>query len=199
MDGSGRALGVGTTFKLYERDKDGNPVQETGDDGQPLFEDRPLEAGSEATGRFPVYKTKTYIMEPLTMDDYGLIEQHILATRPSSPNADAFQKLMGIMTPDQQRTFLDIVHKDLKKGGNKVNFRDTTDGFIFTMWIMLRKNYPDEFKTLEDATRVWKLMSKDQQTDFANRRSLASGTDTLGNSTGRSLNVPPAPADSKVK
>jgi hypothetical protein len=60
------------------------------------------------------------------------------------------------------------------------------------MWVCLRKEYPGEFKTLEQTQAFFKRMSEEEVADFQARRNLAGGTDRLGNSTGRTPPTSPA-------
>jgi hypothetical protein len=173
MDGLGRAAGSGTTIKLPVLDERGQPVLD--------------EAGKP--------REETYEMSPLDLDDYGLIENHILAQRPTPDGT--LRPLLAGLDGEQQKMLLEIAYADLKKGYNKVSRRevgdwvDTTEGIIFTFWLCLRKKQP-AIDSRDKAAAIYARLTREAQSEVMRKRELASGTDLLGNSTGRSQAVAPA-------
>jgi hypothetical protein len=175
MDGLGRAVGSPTTVSVLELDEHGQLIVERED----------------AQGK-PIYKRHVYILAPLVLTDFGLMEQHLLAQR-LNPDS-ALKPLLDKLNSVQQEMLLNIAYKDLKKGYNKVTRRelaewvDTTDGTIFTLWLGLRKNHPE--MTLEKVSELYNLMGIEEQEEVRRRRDLASGVDALGKPIGQ---TPPAP------
>ena len=137
---------------------------------------------------------KTYMMEPLTLKDFGVIENEYLKRRPNPLKAVAAAK--DVLSEDDYDKLLTQAYKDAvnvaKATPQEISeWLDTRDGVVFSIWLSLRKNHPE--LTKEQAEEAIQEMGEQQLTGLAESRDVASGIDELGNSTGRS----PGPENTK--
>jgi hypothetical protein len=125
---------------------------------------------------------KDFFLEPLTLRDFGVVEQHLLSKRPNP------LKIVGEaakdMPPEIAEQMFKAAYEDAKKGANVTtaevtHFLDSFDGMSYTMYLMLRKKQPD--LTQDD---VYELLSQCTPEDIAqlqDDRDLVSGIDEAGN------------------
>lgn len=129
---------------------------------------------------------KTYIMEPLTLKDFGVIENEYLKRRPNPLKAVAEAK--GVLSPEDYDKLLTQAYRDAvnvaKASPQEISeWLDTREGVVFSIWLSLRKNHPE--LTKEQAEQAIQEMGEQQLKGLAESRDVASGIDELGNSTGR--------------
>lgn len=129
---------------------------------------------------------KTYLMEPLTLRDFGTIENEYLKGKPNPLQMVAEAK--GILPEEDYEKLLTQAYKDAT-AVNKAHpqeiaeWLDTREGVIFSCWLSLKKGYPE--LTKEDAENAINQLGEKEMERLANDRDIASGVDELGNSTGR--------------
>ena len=125
------------------------------------------------------------MLKPLTLRDFGTIEQHLLSKRPNvlKQVAEAAKDLPDSMA----KALIDRAYDDMK-AGNTVSsqevaaYMDTFDGIAFTIWISLRKD--DDTVTLDEVTESLHAMNEADVSSIAADRDFVSGLDERGNSTG---------------
>ena len=140
---------------------------------------------------------KTLYLAPLVLSDLGEMENHLLAEKQKrNPFAELRKELAGTPDmPDGDREFLlTLAYQDHKRKnfvalGEMQDWMDSREGMIYSLWICLRKNYPEDFKTLEQAAEFFDRVTEDQFEQFKQLRDVAAGLDELGNSTGRDETV----------
>lgn len=130
---------------------------------------------------------KTYIMEPLTLRDFGTIEAEYMKQKPNPLKAVAEAKDM--LPEEDYKELLAQAYKDATSANKATpdevsGWLDTKDGVVFSCWLSLRKNHPE--LSLEDAEQAINHMGQQEMTRLAEQRDVASGLDELGNSTGLS-------------
>jgi DNA-binding transcriptional ArsR family regulator len=145
----------------------------------------------------------TWLLSPLTVDDWATVEQHLLEGRPSPvqavmPDVRALRE-QGL-NEEADRLFK-MAYRDTQKWARKqkvapdevAEYVDTLDGTRFMIWLALRKNHPDV--TRETADELVRAVNEEEM-----RKKLAkvSATDAAGNSTGPGPESPgqnPAPGN----
>lgn len=89
---------------------------------------------------------RTYRLGPLTLKDYGEIENRILARRPD-PIATAVEHLDGLSESQQQyllgRAFDRAVSGRWVRASEIDEWKQTHDGFCYLFWLMVRKAHPE--------------------------------------------------------
>jgi hypothetical protein len=141
-------------------------------------------AGSPTTVKL---EGKTYIMEPLTLRDFGIIENEYLKRRPNPLKAVA--EVKDILAEEDYEKLLTQAYRDAtnvsKASPQEISeWLDTRDGVVFSIWLSLRKNHPELTKEMAEA--AIQQMGEEQLKNIAESRDVASGVDELGNSTGLS-------------
>lgn len=130
---------------------------------------------------------KTYIMEPLTLKDFGSLEAEYLSSKPNPLKQVAEAK--PYLSEEDYEKLLTQAYKDATAvskatSGEIAEWLDTQAGISFSAWLCMRKNHPELSR--EDVDEIIGAMSQEEMARVAERRDVASGTDELGNSTGRS-------------
>ena len=128
---------------------------------------------------------RTYRLAPLTLADYGEIENRLLARRPD-PLAVAVEKLDGLDEKQQEfllgRAYDRAVSTRLMTAGELEQWRKTPEGLCYRFWLMARKAQPQ--LTLEEAAEVvGQLLDEDEAT--FRRRMDDCGAAPVGNCSGR--------------
>ncbi len=133
---------------------------------------------------------RTYRLAPLTLSDYGEIENRILARRPD-PLAVALQALDGLDEKQQEsllgRAYDRAVSARLMTAAEFQKWRETPDGLCYRFWLMARKAQPG--LTLEEAAEAVGQLLDEDETLLRRRIDDCSGP-PVGNSPGRAQ--PPA-------
>lgn len=130
---------------------------------------------------------KMYRLSPLTVEDFGVIENHILAGRVNPIQMVSSQKQH--LDPDDYKMLLSMAYEDAKKT-NKVSiveqqeFLDTLEGQIYATWLCAKKNHSD--LAIEDLKSD---ISSDANADIVSQLQIGTGMSEMGNSTG-SQNLP---------
>lgn len=129
------------------------------------------------------------ILEPLTLRDFGLIEQHLLSQRRSP--LDLVKDVVRDLPPELAKSLLEQAYEDAKKGNTIspqeiAEWIDTFDGMAYSLWLSLEKRYPGEYQ-LTDVHDVMQQMMESDESVMERLKALrdqASGLDERGNSTG---------------
>jgi len=100
---------------------------------------------------------RTLRLSPLTLADYGEIENRILARRPD-PLALVREKFDGL-SEEQQRFLLGRAYDraaaaQLVTAEELRRWRDTPEGICYRFWLMVRKHQPEI--TLEEASELFR-------------------------------------------
>jgi len=160
------------------------------------------------------FSGETLILDPVTVSDFGLIEQELLSRRPNPMDltrkeAQAFildAAKLGSSAEDEflRKQYIAMAEKIMADGmaaARKANgikptevaeWLDTFDGVQFTLWLKLDQRYPDRFFTLDKIKEVMQSMQEDEIERLKKLRDQASGLDELGNSTGPTSKAPGA-------
>lgn len=193
MEGLGRAVGSGTTIRLVRTPAVTRRVPAV-PDPDPNDPDHWVDEEVKPAAY------DTYELSGLTLDDLGLIEQHLLSMRVAPE--DVLERLAArVKNPLILELMVNATMREIKKGYNKVTnhelaeYVDTPEGTMHTFWLCLRKKNP-QFDTLEKAKAAYEKLTAQEQADFVRRRNLASGTDAMGNSTGPTERRPSGDASS---
>lgn len=130
---------------------------------------------------------KTLILEPLTLKDYGLVENEYLKRKPNP--IEVVAKAAEHLSQEMYDRLLDRAYKDATKVNKATpeevaDWIDSREGIIFTVWIMLRKSYPE--MSMEDVEATVGSMAEDELRKLSEARDVSAGIDELGNSTGPS-------------
>jgi len=119
---------------------------------------------------------RTYRMSPLTLKDYGEIENRILAKRPD-PLAAAIEKLQGLGRKQQEfllgRAYDRAVSARYVTAEELDHWRRTREGFCYLFWLMLRKHQPEI--SLEEAGRLLEQLTEDAEAELAARMEDCNG------------------------
>ena len=125
---------------------------------------------------------KDYLMHPLTLRDFGTVEQHLLSQRPNILKEVA--EASAGLPPEQAKMLLDRAYEDMKKGNTipateVAECVDTFEGMVFTVWLSLQKEQKDI--TLDEVMELLSSMSEEEMENLKNQRDVASGLDAAGN------------------
>lgn len=127
----------------------------------------------------------TYMLSPLTLEDFGLIENEMLAKRPNPMQRvmEVYEKL-----PEALRDkFLERAYQDAKRT-NKIPaaevaaYVDSIEGMMLSMWLSIKKCHPEI--TREKMNEIMRSLSPKDVEAMRESRDIASGIDQMGNSTG---------------
>ncbi len=137
---------------------------------------------------------ETVILPPLNLKDMGVIEQHLLKTRPNP--LKAVMEVVNELPHDLARELLFKAYDDVRRGSSVTTedvalYLDTLSGLAFSLWVALKKEYGDKYKLDDVYDAVESLGTEDVQ-DLKDARDQASGVDELGNSTGQDHPTPKA-------
>jgi hypothetical protein len=143
------------------------------------------------------------VLEPLTLKDFGVIEQYLLKEKRPNILTDAVRAAAAI--PDDlpksererlSRQLLEVAAHEASKF-NRISadevaaWLDTIEGVIFTVWLLLERRKPGEYSLADVAAKIEALGGdktqgelSEQQAALRAARDQASGIDTMGNSTG---------------
>lgn len=151
-------------------------------------------------------KGKTYQLDPIETKKYGEIENHILAQR-----KDPFEILADPNIAKLPERMQDRIVKEATtqaRASNTVSphelglWMDTYEGMQYTFWMSIRGNHP-EFEHLEDAAKLFtewmEEVGEQAIKEYQRKRDQSSGTDMMGNSTGRTMTETEGPAESEEK
>jgi len=118
----------------------------------------------------------TYRLGPLTLKDYGEIENRILARRPD-PIAVAVGHLEGLSEEQQEyllgRAFDRAVSGRWVRSSEIDEWKQTHEGFCYLFWLMVRKSHPEV--TLERAAELIQQLADESQEDLHRRMAEAAG------------------------
>jgi hypothetical protein len=142
---------------------------------------------------------QTYLCRGLGLEDWGVVEQTLLAERDPSPVASLGRHEEELAQyPAMRAAMMDRLWAELRKKEdvNRVtdaevnSFLQTFDGRCLVTWLGLRHDYPQMSMEKVKSLMALELQQNGQAAleDIARRQEQAGGTDALGNSTGR----PPA-------
>jgi hypothetical protein len=129
-----------------------------------------------AAGHTVTIAGRTYRLGPLTLEDYGEIENRILAGRPD-PLAVALDKL-DRLDEQQQRTLLARAYDEAVKCpmvtiAELERWRETPQGFCYRFWLMIRKHQPEI--TLERAAELIEQLGAEARAEVGRRVKDCSG------------------------
>ena len=132
------------------------------------------------------FNGRTLILAPLSLKDFGLIENHLLSQQLNP--LDLVKVVVKDLPPELAAGLLRDAYKDAKQmnmisAAAVAEWIDTFDGMAYTMWVCLNKTYPNEFE-LADVVQIMQELTEDELERMKNLRDQASGIDELGNSTG---------------
>jgi len=135
-----------------------------------------------------VFKGRTWILPPMRLHDFGVVEQHLLSRRPNLVAIALEAARQQGLTEEATDLLVDRALKQAAKS-NRISseemkeWLDTREGVAFTLWQCLEKSYPGQL-TLEDTNDILQKMAEDKFAEMLAKRDQASGMDALGNSTG---------------
>ena len=129
---------------------------------------------------------QTYIMEPLTLRDFGTLEAEYLKNKPNPLKQVAEAK--EFLNDEDFQVLLTQAYRDAMEVNKATSeeiaqWLDTPAGISFSAWISMRKNHPELSR--EEVDDLLGTLNQQQLEHIAEQRDVASGTDELGNSTGR--------------
>lgn len=139
----------------------------------------------------------TYMLRPITLDDYGTIENILLEAR-KSPIQLAKESLSGL-SADLQKALLadalkmEVTRKNYVSSTEIAEFIDSKPGVIYIIWLMLRREQPG--MTRERVAELINKLNEDKMQKLIELRDQVSGLGAMGNSTGPAA----APANPKVE
>lgn len=125
---------------------------------------------------------KDYKMSPLTLRDFGTIEQHLLTKRPNILKEVA--AACSDLPEDIAKQLMDRAYEDAKKGNTipaaeVAEWVDSFDGMCFSIWLSLSKEHKDI--TQDEVMQLLSIMGPEELEQMKNMRDVASGVDELGN------------------
>ncbi len=139
---------------------------------------------------------ETLILDPLTLKDLGVIEQHLLRSRRTSLDVgrEQVQEIWADKAlPAELKTELckaAVQHaQDEARKQNTVSredivrWLDSSEGLGFTLWLLINKRQPGKY-SLEQVRDIVGKLDEDGVRELLKARDQASGIDELGNSTG---------------
>lgn len=137
---------------------------------------------------------ETVILPPLNLKDMGVIEQHLLKTRPNPLKAAV--EVIKDLPHDLARELLFKAHDDARRGNSVTAqevalYLDTLSGLGFSLWTALKKEYGEKY-SLDDVYDAVESLGTEDVQDLKDARDQASGVDELGNSTGQDHPTPAA-------
>lgn len=134
----------------------------------------------------------SYWLPPMRVEEYAVVENHILKNRVSPIDAvlPEIERLISIGTKTARRMAKRLeasAYADLRKSKatNKLTvdevqeYLDSVDGMLFTMKLCLMRNHP----TITDA-EVLRIFKWQGEEEARRVRDIAQGIDSMGNSTG---------------
>jgi hypothetical protein len=125
---------------------------------------------------------RDYRLGPLTLDDYGEIENRILAKRPD-PLAVAIEKLDRLDRKQQEMLLARAYDKAVKSPTVTIDelqlWRNTAEGFCYRFWLMIRKHH--EQVSLQEAVELVEQLGGEARAEL-NRRVEDCGGLPVGNS-----------------
>ena len=152
-----------------------------------------------AAGHLVTLAGRAYHLSPLTLSDYGQIENQILAARPDP--RDGIRRLAGL-DPEEQRRELGQIY-DAAAAASRVTLGDldrwwqTPAGVHYRLWLMLRKHQPAI--ALQEAAALAERLSDEECAELVRRmedcRGLPSAnelghTEAAGEAAGRAAALP---------
>lgn len=141
-----------------------------------------------AAGSVPVFfDGQTLLLDPMTLHDFGTIEQHLLSKR-TNP-VEAVKPLLDGLNIEVQKHLLDLAYADLRQNTTIAfdelsRFLMSVDGVSMSLWLGFNRSYPGKY-TLERVTEIVNSMTQDELSKLVIARDQAAGIDDLGNSTGQ--------------
>lgn len=139
---------------------------------------------------------ETLILQPLTLEDFGLLEQKILADRPNPMDLARQQvrELYGAkeIPAESKDKLAESILREAREEARRVNkasnadvvqYMDSVPGLAFTYWLMLRREHGEKWSP----ERLCEHLQRASQQEFERLlklRDQASGIDEMGNSTG---------------
>ena len=130
---------------------------------------------------------ETVLLPPLSLQDYGVIEQHILSKRPNP--LKAVKEVLEGLDVEVQKHLLELAYQDMKSGSTAtaaelVRFTNSTDGISMVLWLGFRKTQPGRW-TLDQIQEIIGKLDASEVQKYIEASGQASGTDELGNSIGQ--------------
>lgn len=133
------------------------------------------------------FKGETVLVAPLTIRDLGTIKQYLLKdwVNPIELVLPVVKDLPEALAREMLFKAYDDARKAEKISDVEVDaFMNTIKGVAYQLWLSLRHNYQDKY-SLEDVLKGLDDMTQDDLEAMLAAMKQASGTDDLGNSTGR--------------
>jgi len=143
-------------------------------------------AGSPVPVRF---RGEMILIPPFTYKDIGTVENYILSKRRNP--LDVMREMLADKTLSEamQEKVVAEAYKDAKAAATVTaeeygRFAGSRAGVTFILWMLINKQYPGRF-TLDQVETILDEMQPEDAAALKRATEMASGTDELGNSTGR--------------
>jgi len=125
---------------------------------------------------------ETYEIHPLTMQDFGMLENAYLERKPNP--LKAVVELKGQLPDDDYKELLERAYKDATKANKATpdeiqEWLETREGITMSMWLSIRKGRKDF--TMDDCELLITEIGEKQLADLQETQAAVSGIDELGN------------------
>lgn len=134
------------------------------------------------------WEGQTYILEPLTLKDFGVIEHECLR-RKRDTKMQTVVSLYGKIPDEMFVAQLDKVRAESEKmvvADVEVQewIDSTRDGLCFTLWLALDRRYPGKFSLERMLEVMYAQVTEEQMAALLAARDQACGLDDAGKDTG---------------
>lgn len=134
------------------------------------------------------FRGETYLLAGLTLNDFGVMEQHLLAQKPNPVKivAEAYKDLpQSVADALIKQAYADAKEVCMISQSTIFSWLQTFAGKSFSFWLSLRHNHPT--MTEPQALHLFSSMSDAERDDVVAKVAQASGIDFRGNLSGQEL------------
>lgn len=137
---------------------------------------------ASGAGKIITVKGKDYILSPLTIRHFGMVEQQILSTRPNplkmvaEAAADLPEELAAVM---MKQAYQDAKKSNTVTATEVTEWLETFEGMCFAFFLMLKKEQPEI--THEDVYDIMSDMTPEEMAKLQEDQAQVSGMDEAGN------------------
>lgn len=134
------------------------------------------------------FRGETYLLAGLTLNDFGVMEQHLLAQKPNPVKivAEAYKDLpQSVADALIKQAYADAKEVCMISQSTIFSWLQTFAGKSFSFWLSLRHNHPT--MTERQSLDLFSSMSDAERDDVVTRIAQASGIDFRAFTTGQEM------------
>ena len=129
------------------------------------------------------------VLPALNIQDYGVVEQHILSNRINP--IEAIKSHLNGLSPEAQNHLLSLAYDEFRNNTTVSlpelsSFLSSREGTALSLWLLLERAKPGKW-TRARVKEILESMTDEDVTRLLLSRDQAAGVDDLGNSTGQTL------------